>query len=108
MKLLVNFFIENDVFVKHILNNYLLDPKHTIPLHHHCTEIQERFNIDINPYIYIVEQLATTDQKEMFYISLNYYLKLNDKDSHKIMEINDIKTLYDILCYIFMVQYFFL
>ena len=40
-----------------------------------------------------MEQLATTDQKEMFYISLNYYLKLNDKDSHKIMEINDIKTL---------------
>ena len=108
MKPLANFLIENDVFIKHIFQNYMLDPKYIIPLNHHSIGIQDKFNIDINPYVFIVEQLATTDQKEMFYISLNYYLKLNDTCANEIKEVDDIKTIYDTLCYIYMVQYFFL
>ena len=109
IKLLSNYLIETDVFMDHVMKNYnitSIDKNHT-ELQHKCNSLKEIFNIDIYPYCYIIECLADMKQKSMFYLCLNYYLNMIDKN-HNINVFDEITTLYDILCYIFMVQYFFL
>lgn len=104
MKSLSNILIENDMFISHVFQKEKLN----IPIQKHCIDLQEKYNIDISPYVFIVENIASTKKQNMFYVALNYYLNLNDPTTYKIKDSSDIKSMYDILCYIYMVQYFFL
>ena len=112
IKSLSHYLIETDIFMDHVLKNYNItniasNLNDNIQLQNKCNSLKEVHNIDIYPYCFIIEEIADEKQRKMFYLCLNYYLNMIEKN-HNIRVFNDIKTLYDILCYIFMVQYFFL
>ncbi len=107
MKNLENYLIDNEVFLEHIVQKghvikhvYNDEFNGLDEIQSHCKYIKDTHNIYIYPYCYLVEE---SKQKDSFYVFLNYYL-----GDVGIKQFTDLKTFYDVLCYIFLVQYYFL
>lgn len=101
IKNLENYLIDNDVFLEHIIHKgYIIKQDGGTEIEQHCQYIKDTFNIYIHPYCYLVEK---SEQRQTFYVYLNYYM-----EDGCIKKFTDIKTMYDVLCFIFLVQYYFL
>lgn len=101
IKNLENYLIDNDIFLDHIINThkgYNIKQSDNKELDQHCQYIKDTHSINIIPYCYLVE---SSENRDTFYVFLNYYEK-------GITKFTDIQSMYDVLCFIFMVQYYFL
>ena len=102
IKNLENYLIDNNVFLDHIIHKgHIIKQDVNNELEDHCKYIKDTHNIYIHPYCYLVEE---SEHKHIFYVFLNFYMS----DDKGIKKFTDIKTMYDVLCYVFMVQYYFL
>lgn len=96
MKLLNDYLIEDDVFFDHVNKLYNLH----IPLN--------ISKLDISPYVYLVKETDVISKKMLFRF-FNYYLGLlNKNECNSITEFDDIDDDFKKLCFIYLVQYYFL
>ena len=101
MKLLNNYLLEDDVFFDHVNKLYNLQ----IPLN--------ISKLDISPYVYLVNETDVISEKMLFRF-FNYYLGLlrvnnsNNTEYNTITKFDDIDSDFKRLCFIYLVQYYFL
>jgi len=105
--------IDNYIFLPHVWNKANVDPESFI--HHvygddvttHINNLKMLHHIDLFPYYYITDVLMSKVQRAMFYTFLNLYISKVSEDVH-ISCFSDIHSCFEVLCYIYLVQYYFL
>lgn len=107
---LQNSLIDNDVFFEHILCKYNIDVNNIDVMIEDdiYNQISETYNIDFLPYYITVEVLASKEQRKVFYLFLNNYMKSVCETSDDINSVKDISNLFECLCFIYLTQYYFL
>ena len=106
-----SYLIQTDVFISHFLTKEDIDPEtYTCELYksnnEHCRELLQTHGVDMYPYYYIVEVQAQALSRQLFYVFFNQLLE--GIGNTPINKFEDISTVLDALCYIYMVQYYFL
>jgi hypothetical protein len=95
-------FIDHYITRERVIEIYLPDNVQCV-----CNKINSMVeDLDIKPYLYIIEVHIPLEKKKRFYLFLNKYV--NFIEPVNINGCEDINTPFIALCFIYMVQYIFL